>query len=353
VKGSGSRRSDDWTGRSSRRSRDAGRSGAGTGGWLAGTPVGRLLTPVVERLRPLLPAVGVGALVLAVLVALVPAVGDLAAGAVGAVGSRVLVLAAATLAGLVAAREVAWGSDERDDLWRPGVAPERADVATRRTVGEAVDDPLESLANDDLRERDRIGRRWRVRSRISAAAVEVLIAEGYEPDAARDLLAAGTWTDDPRAAAFLGDVDLPLEVRVRDWLAGDGFRRSARAAVAAVERRAAATHRHGRVDADGNVDADAVAVGTASREADAFGPLAADLGLDGDGPGEPGRPADGDGRTGADGSDDGTRPGVDAADLDGPRVDRAGEADAASSDGQSTDGSSDDRAREPVEEVER
>jgi len=46
-----------------------------------------------------------------------------------------------------------------------------------------------------------------VRQRLHAAATQMLVREGYSESVAHDRLAAGTWTDDPIAAALFTDAD--------------------------------------------------------------------------------------------------------------------------------------------------
>ncbi|WP_424004654.1 DUF7269 family protein [Haloarcula salina] len=77
-----------------------------------------------------------------------------------------------------------------------------------------------------------------VREPLRAALVDALVQGGRDPDDVRDELAAGTWTDDPVAAAVLDETvtppDRPLRARVRDWLFPEQAvrRRSARAMAA-------------------------------------------------------------------------------------------------------------------------
>jgi len=59
--------------------------------------------------------------------------------------------------------------------------------------------------------------RRRIRERVTETAVETLVfRRSTSPEAARRLLEDGAWTDDPVAAAFLGDVTPPLRTRVLD-----------------------------------------------------------------------------------------------------------------------------------------
>lgn len=67
----------------------------------------------------------------------------------------------------------------------------------------------------------RYNTRRRLRERLRDAAVETLVVRGEcPPDAAKERVAAGTWTDDPVAADFLGDdaSRLALRRRVGLWV---------------------------------------------------------------------------------------------------------------------------------------
>lgn len=69
---------------------------------------------------------------------------------------------------------------------------------------------------------------------LSGLAVELLAdTDEYDRDTAASAIADGSWTENPRAAAFLADeVTPPWPVRLRDWLASaPAARRQARATV--------------------------------------------------------------------------------------------------------------------------
>lgn len=133
----------------------------------------------------------------------------------------------------------------------------------RRSGGEARDDPLLAAGDPDGRDvpgervdaalarvaADSSGRastdaRALVRERVRVTA-ERAYAQGAGPgDAdAADAVAAGEWTDDRVAAAFLGDERaprLPLRERLRGWLhPGQAFERRARRAAHAAHALAA------------------------------------------------------------------------------------------------------------------
>jgi hypothetical protein len=200
-----------------------------------------------DRRRRLLLAVGASALAVAVVVALVPAV-PVPSSVASAFGYRWLALMTA-VAGIVVAigRVTSFGQTEGGPGaagdWTPARPPERAVVDDRRTAGADVDDALERLAERGVADREQVSQRWQVRKRVREAAEAVLRAEGYDERATDEALARGTWTDDPRAAAFLGEGVRPsIATRVRDWASGDAFGRRARAAVDAVLGRAAAAN---------------------------------------------------------------------------------------------------------------
>ncbi|WP_135362676.1 DUF7269 family protein [Halosimplex halophilum] len=191
--------------------------------------------------RTRLAAAAVGALALATAAALVAGVGgERFAEAVDAVvwPARPLVYFVAHFALVLGA----WS------LWRarstgggPDVslpAPDDADRDGEQLVGDDVDGALDALTDPEA---PRNGwKRADVRNRIRGVAVDVLEAEvdGDADDAAR-LLKTGEWTDDPRAAAYLGeDVAVPVRIRVTDWASGDPHRRRVEATVAELAARA-------------------------------------------------------------------------------------------------------------------
>lgn len=88
------------------------------------------------------------------------------------------------------------------------------------TPGKEVDDMLAVAASIDPYTADR---RRRLRRRLRDAAVDAVEQrEGCDAETAREMVAAGTWTDDPIAASYLtdgpvtvADADEPLPKRFR------------------------------------------------------------------------------------------------------------------------------------------
>lgn len=125
---------------------------------------------------------------------------------------------------------------------RPG---REFDRAMARTVAQLEADP-----DADAWEADR------VREDLAAAVVAVRTGAGASPTAVREAIAAGTWTDDRVAAAFLGGADAPsvsLWRRAYAWLyPARAFRRRVERVVTAVERQAGVHEPPDSGDGDGN-----------------------------------------------------------------------------------------------------
>jgi len=144
----------------------------------------------------------------------------------------------AVVAGLLGLRTVYRGeprSDEAEiELPPPPAERERRREGGVRTAGQSLDELLDRIADPERESRgiDRLIDKGQVRDQVRATAVDVLVdTGGYTPEVAGEHLDRGTWTDRPRAAAFLGDRSLPLEVRIVDWFSGEAFERQVRAAV--------------------------------------------------------------------------------------------------------------------------
>ncbi|MFB6162455.1 MAG: hypothetical protein ABEJ86_03315 [Halococcoides sp.] len=195
-----------------------GRWAAGTAGLLLGVALVALVAPLPDPVR---------------------SVGEALARSEG------VVTVVAGLLGLVAAVVIV-DLDPRAGLSRllGGTGTRRIRGRSRRpdddqAQPEAIPGSEIETALDRLRERDGAvpvqTERQRIRRRLTEAAIDTVSeAEGISHQAAADRVAAGTWTDDPRAAAFLGDDRAPLWVRIRDWLFGPPTERRARATVAEI-----------------------------------------------------------------------------------------------------------------------
>lgn len=94
---------------------------------------------------------------------------------------------------------------------------------------------------------------YRIR-RILRRTLDTVLVErgGLSSDAAVERRRAGSWTDDPRAATFLGNSDVrPLSLRFRDWFVGDEFEANLRATVAEIDRLALELDRQRRAGPTG------------------------------------------------------------------------------------------------------
>ena len=181
--------------------------------------------------------VGTASLLLALAVAFVPSVAALLRPLAGLTGTTTVLLfgGVAGLLGLWSFKRGVGDADETE-LWSPRRLPERAYYDEHRTAGADVDAVL-----DD--EEAGSGPRTNARSRIRETAVSVIAnAHNCSNGEANQRLNDGSWTDDPRAAAFFakpGVSTVPLRARIRDWASGESFERQARYAVAELERIAA------------------------------------------------------------------------------------------------------------------
>lgn len=80
--------------------------------------------------------------------------------------------------------------------------------------------------------------RERIRARLEAAAIAALVREGLDRETARARLVDGSWTDDPRAAAFFRGDPPSVRERVGRYAGGEApFARRARATARVVAGR--------------------------------------------------------------------------------------------------------------------
>lgn len=137
-----------------------------------------------------------------------PSLGSDALAALGRAGTTALALAlgGATLVGSVA---LARRAPAVASLPPSEAGPRPAD----RTVGADLDAALERVGDPDA-----TADRAAIRERLRAATVRALVRRGTDSDTARARLDRGTWTDDPVAAAFLGDGGPGRRERLREAL---------------------------------------------------------------------------------------------------------------------------------------
>ncbi|AWB28010.1 DUF7269 family protein [Halococcoides cellulosivorans] len=158
-----------------------------------------------------------------------------------------LLTASAALVGLSAVAALAASGGPGVEMLLAGLSSHRLSHRSRRPddgldLAVAGGDIEASL--DRLREGSSEGvpvrtDRHRVRRRLTELAVATIAArDECSRAAAGERVARGTWTDDPRAAAFLADDERPpLDVRIEDWLFGPPTERRARATVAEIAAR--------------------------------------------------------------------------------------------------------------------
>lgn len=150
---------------------------------------------------------------------------------------------------LAAGAFVAGGVAVRDRLGDDGerfVPPEPERYPETPTPGTDFDDLLADVVPYRSRADDR--RQERVTERLESVALAVFATEGYTEEAAREMLADGSWTDDPEAAAFFAETgrDAAAEGRLRDLFESTPpFVRRARRAVAALDARTPTEDRSG------------------------------------------------------------------------------------------------------------
>ncbi|MBX0321543.1 hypothetical protein EGH21_00730 [Halomicroarcula sp. F13] len=191
-------------------------------------------------------AVGLVSLLAAVVVATVPGLVGSLVGAGTTATLRAAIPATAglvTLLGLygVVTRSHAADSDDPAPVELPTATPESMQGPTQTVVGDDVDDLLDRIDGrvdpyDGLEASYAADVRRRLRETVERTLVR---RTGLDAEEAQDAVEAGTWTDDPRAASFLGGdgvPDPPLGRQVRDWASGEGFDRKVDATLAEIRR---------------------------------------------------------------------------------------------------------------------
>lgn len=208
----------------------------------------RLLPDAGPNVRRGVAGVGYLALALAVVTAVVPGVGGAVASVLGGVfGGPLVVFVGGLLAGGYGLLNLyRTGQAEPDPAPLSGLSPERAHYSAAAVSGEEVDESVDAVGGElpESAARDWWTYRERndVQTTLRELAVDVLASEHDVSRAgAADMIAVGSWTDDDRAAAFLGGdaaATLPLRVQFLDWLSGRAYQRRVEATVDAIARHA-------------------------------------------------------------------------------------------------------------------
>ncbi|MFC4550519.1 MULTISPECIES: DUF308 domain-containing protein [Halorussus] len=149
--------------------------------------------------HPILSTVGVAAVALGVLMVLNP-------GLAGLIGTGYVAVTLVGLLALVQAARVAGGRKASDVAGAD--TPDVETVPTMPTPGREFDDRLADLRSG-LR-RETVRRRAEIEEMLRETALDAVAADqNCSREAAAERLEAGTWTDDPHAAAFLGESEVP------------------------------------------------------------------------------------------------------------------------------------------------
>lgn len=149
--------------------------------------------------------------------------------AVGSVTASTVVVTAAGGLSIVLGI-ILWIQQGTSDAALSGDRSTRSSSAER--VGWRVDEALGASSAESRVSPFRI-------KRILRRTLDTVLVErgGLSSSEAVERRRAGSWTDDPRAATFLGDSDVrPASLRLRDWLVGDEFAANLRATVAEIDR---------------------------------------------------------------------------------------------------------------------
>ncbi|RKS83803.1 hypothetical protein BDK61_3197 [Haloarcula quadrata] len=138
-----------------------------------------------------------------------------------------------------------YGDDETGDrsteLLDELLEPEATQAESGELIGDDIDELLEKIdGRVDPYNGLEASYASEIRNRLREAARQMLVetAEMSMEAAARDVR-TGSWTDNRRAATFLGGPDAPdppIEMQLRDWASGEGFDRKVEAATAEIRR---------------------------------------------------------------------------------------------------------------------
>lgn len=210
-----------------------------------------LATPQHEGNRGIVAAIGYLAFAAALVVAFVPLPANPLTSALHVIfGSPVIVIVAGLIGGAYGLFQLYHLGNAVTE--RPPVvsrAPERAHYRVERIAGEDLDGSVENVGGELP---DASARNWwthrekaDVSKTLTTVAVDVLASEfDVGREAAARMIETGSWTDDPRAAAFLGGDDaahLSLRMQFVDWLSGSAYERRVGATVDAIARHAGLT----------------------------------------------------------------------------------------------------------------
>jgi len=168
--------------------------------------------------------------------------------------ARGVVLVLAVVAGLLGARTLLAMSGERDPDGSPPSERRlgRSRPPESRLAGWRVDEALAraTAVEPDRRPSQRAHDVQTVRQRLRDAAVRTLASRhDLSRDRAAEMVDDGSWTDDPRAAAFLGSAAAPappLRIRIGDWASGESTERSVEHAADAIAATADVDREGGR-----------------------------------------------------------------------------------------------------------
>ncbi|EMA12688.1 DUF7269 family protein [Haloarcula marismortui] len=131
--------------------------------------------------------------------------------------------------------------DRSTELLDELLEPEATQAESGELVGDDIDELLEKIdGRVDPYNGLEASYASEIRNRLREAARQMLVetAEMSMEAAARDVR-TGSWTDNRRAATFLGGPDAPdppIEMQLRDWASGEGFGRKVEAATAEIRR---------------------------------------------------------------------------------------------------------------------
>lgn len=131
--------------------------------------------------------------------------------------------------------------DEPEELLDELLEPETTQVESDDLVGDGIDDLLSEIdGRVDPYSGLEASYASEVRNRLRETVRQVLVeTTDMSPEAAARAVRTGSWTEDRRAAAFLGGPeapDPPIEVQLRNWASGEGFDRKVEAATAEIRR---------------------------------------------------------------------------------------------------------------------